>query len=252
MAAYYDTYDYPSYWQGREYEHGSEVFAIKSLLTKIKKLSTILEIGAGYGRLVPSYAFRAKRIILSDPSTKLLSVAKDTFRDRENIEYIQTRIENLNKKVRTHSVDLVIMVRVLHHLYQPDEAFQVINKILKTNGYLILEFANKQHFKARVSEFFKGNFTFPLDIFPKELTSSKRKRIKTLPFLNYHPDIIAAKLEENGFEIIEKRSVSNIRNEFLKKHLSTNLLIAISKLLQTPLSYINFGPSIFILARKKN
>ncbi len=250
MAAYYDTYDYSSYWKGREYEHASEVFAIKSFLARIKKISTILEIGAGYGRLVPSYAFRAKRIILSDPSSKLLSAAKDTFGDKENIRYVQTRIENLNKKVRAGSVDLVVMVRVLHHLENPDEAFQIINKILKANGYLILEFANKQHFKARVFEFLKGNFTFPLDIFPKEVTTLKRKN-KTLPFLNYHPDIIAAKLEENGFEIVEKRSVSNIRSPFLKKLLGTNLLIAISKLLQGPLSYINFGPSIFLLAKKR-
>lgn len=251
MAAYYDTYDYPSYWQGREYEHSSEVFAIKSFLTKIKKIGTVLEIGAGFGRLVPSYSFRAKKIILTDPSTKLLSIAKNTFSNRENIRYIQTRIENLNKKVRSHSVDLVIMVRVIHHLDNPDEALNIINKLLKANGYLILEFANKQHFKARVSEFLKGNFTFPLDIFPKEVTSLRRKRKKTLPFLNYHPDIIAGKLEENGFEVIEKRSVSNIRSTFLKKLLGTNILIAISKVLQEPLSYINFGPSIFFLARKR-
>jgi hypothetical protein len=53
MPAAYDTYDYPSYWEGRDYEHGSEEIAIKGFLNRIAKIKTALEIGAGYGRLVP-------------------------------------------------------------------------------------------------------------------------------------------------------------------------------------------------------
>ncbi len=250
MAAAYDTYDYPSYWEGRKYEHASEVYAIKSFLARIKKIATTLEIGAGYGRLFTAYAFRSKKIILSDPSSKLLSIARENFKNRKNVIYLQSKIENLNKKIRSNSVDLVVMVRVMHHLENPPEAFKVVNKVLKKNGYFIFEFANKQHFKAQISEFFKGNFTFPLDIFPKEVKGKRRKE-NTLPFLNYHPDIIKTNLVKSGFRVVEKRSVSNIRNEFLKKHLSTDTLVAISKLLQIPLSYVNFGPSVFILAQKK-
>ncbi len=252
MAAAYDTYDYPSYWEGREYEHASEVHAIKAFLAKIDKIDTTLEIGAGYGRLLPAYAFRSKRVILSDPSSKLLGVARKAFEGQKNIKYIHSQVENLDQKVRTGSVDLVVMVRVMHHLDKPDEVFKVVRRVLKKNGYFILEFANKQHFKAQISEFFKGNFTFPLDIFPKDIRSKRSVEKKTLPFINYHPGLIEHKLGRHGFKIIEKRSVSNIRSEFLKKHLSTDTLLTISKLLQTPLSYISFGPSIFILAQKKN
>jgi hypothetical protein len=48
MAAY-DTFDYPSYWIGRDYEHKAEVFALSRLIERIKKLRSILEIGAGFG-----------------------------------------------------------------------------------------------------------------------------------------------------------------------------------------------------------
>lgn len=250
MSAHYDSYDYPAYWKGREYEHASEVYAISAFLTKIKKINTILEIGAGYGRLLPTYAFRTKKVILTDPSSKLLAYARNKFQGRNNISYVQTTIENLPKKIRANSADLVVMVRVIHHLEQPEKAFRIVNKILKPKGYFIFEFANKQHFKAQMSEFLKGNFTFPLDIFPKEVIGRRRK-LNSLPFLNYHPDIIKNHLIKNGFTIIERRSVSNIRSQFLKKHLSTETLLSISKVLQKPLSYINFGPSIFILAQKK-
>ena len=250
MAAAYDTYDYPSYWIGREYEHGSEIEALKAFLGKISQAKVILEAGAGFGRLTPAYLYRAKKIILSDPSAKLLKLARENFPEN-NVQFIQVRLDKLPGKTRTKSVDLVILVRVMHHLEKPEEAFKVIRKLLKKKGYFILEFANKCHYKARIAEFFRGNFTFAYDIFPKEVKGKGGKRIQTLPFLNFHPDLIAEKLKDAGFEIIEKRSVSNIRSPLLKKLFPLSLLLSLEKFLQKPLASINFGPSIFILAQKK-
>ncbi|MBU0572207.1 class I SAM-dependent methyltransferase [Patescibacteria group bacterium] len=250
MPAAYDTYDYPSYWEGRDYEHGSEVIAIKGFLEKIPKISKILEIGSGYGRLAPSYLFRAKKTILTDPSSVLLKLAKENLQG-ENIKFIHTGIENLPNKIRGKSVDVAILVRVLHHLDDTDKAFAIIHKLLKDKGYLILEFANKCHFKATFLEFLHGNFTFSLEIFPKDHRTKKSKRKGTIPFLNFHPDIIKRKLEEAGFNIIETRSVSNFRTSFLKNILPTGLLLSIEKFLQPLLAKINFGPSIFILVQKQ-
>ncbi len=249
MAAHYDTYDYPTYWIGREYEHGAEVVALKAFLEKIPKIDTILEIGAGFGRLTPSYLFRARKIILSDPSSRLLAIARDTFQERKNVKFIQSCAENLPQKIAKESIDVIILVRVLHHLKDPDNFFDVCSRLLKKNGYLILEFPNKKHLKATLKEFFKGNFTFPLDIFPKHIGSVRRKK-STLPFLNFHPEIVEHELEERGFEIKEGRSVSNIRSAFFKKLLASETLIAIERVLQGPLYLISFGPSIFLLAQK--
>ncbi len=250
MAAAYDTYDYPSYWEGRDYEHGSEVIAIKGLLEKIPKITKILEVGSGYGRLAPSYLFRAKRTILTDPSSVLLKLARNNLPDKK-IKFIHTGIENLPNKIRGKSVDVAILVRVLHHLDDTDKAFETIHKILKDKGYFILEFANKLHFKAVFIEFLQGNFTFGLEIFPKDLRTKRSEKKGVIPFLNFHPDIIKRKLEEAGFNIIETRSVSNFRNSFLKNILPTSLLLSIEKLLQPILAKINFGPSMFMLAQKQ-
>jgi len=247
MAAAYDTYDYPSYWEGREYEHTSEIVALKAFLQKIPKIRKILEVGAGFGRLTPHYLFRAKDVILVDPSARLLKMARDDFNDKK-IRYIQSRIENVTGKVKGNTIDLIICVRVMHHLDDIEEIFEIFERLIKKNGYLILEFPNKCHLKAVISEFFKGNITFLLDIFPKELKTKKRK--KTLPFKNYHPDYIRHKLSKHDFEIIEERSVSNIRIPFLKKALQTPLMLNIEKILQKPLSKVNFGPSKFILAKR--
>jgi ubiquinone/menaquinone biosynthesis C-methylase UbiE len=252
MTAHYDTYDYPSYWEGREYEHNSEIIAIKSFLGKIPKIKTILEIGCGFGRLTPSYLFRAKKVILCDPSAKLLKLARQKNPENSKIQYYQACLCNLPEKVRSGSIDLAIMVRVIHHIEDIDETFKIISKLAKKGGYFILEFANKRHGKATFKELFKGNLTFPLDIFPKDIRSAKQIRKRVLPFINYHPDTIIQALENAGFEIIAKRSVSNIRSARLKKLLPLPTLLSLEKILQEPLSYIYFGPSIFLLARKKD
>jgi len=248
MSAYYDTYDYPSYWIGREYEHESELFAIKSFLKQIPKLNTVVEIGSGYGRLVPSYFFRAKKIILADPSARWLKIARANFKDMR-IVFLHTNIENLHPKIRKNTADLVVLVRVLHHIKDLDGAIMTMSKVTKKGGYLILEFANKKHLKAVVSEFLHGNITFPLDIFPKEVKKTQNKP-KTIPFFNYHPDIIKDKLKSFGYSLIETRSVSNLRSPLLKKVFSVEILLLIESILQKPLSHISFGPSIFILAKK--
>jgi len=250
MPAAYDTYDYPAYWHSRRYEHESEILAIKHFLQKIKRAESILEIGAGYGRLTSSYLFRGKRIILSDPSAKLLGIARKKHKSKK-VRFIQSKLENLPKKVRASSCDMVIMVRVLHHIEDIDNTFKVINRILKDRGYFILEFPNKRHFKATFSEFIKGNFTFPLDIFPKDIRCAKNLKKNTLPFINYHPDHIARRLESSNFEIIEKLSVSNLRSPLFKRVMPIEFLLFLDQFLYRLFSFFNFGPSIFILARKK-
>lgn len=250
MPAAYDTYDYPSYWADREYEHKAEYFAIKTLLDKIPKIKTIIEIGCGHGRLFPSFAYRAKKIILSDPSASCLSLARKNIMNNNKVTFMQSSLENLPAKLKNTSSDLVIMVRVLHHIKDTQEAFRVVAKLLNNNGYFILEFANKGHIKATLKEFYKGNLTFPLDIFPIDKNCKKSKKNKCLPFINYHPDEISEHLQNSGFTVIEKLSVSNIRSTFLKRIISIKTLIDIEKILQRPLSHINFGPSIFILAQK--
>ena len=249
MGAAYDTYDYPSYWENRKYEHEAELIAIRSFLERTSKIKTILEIGAGYGRLTPSYASYASRIVLTDPSSILLKIARSNFKSKK-VRFIQSSAENIPKKIRNGTIDLVIMVRVLHHIEDLHKTFHAISKITRKNGYLILEFANKRHLKATLSEFFKGNFTFPLEIFSIEIKTKKRK--KTLPFKNYHPDTILDILKGHGYKIIEIRSVSNVRSTFLKRVLPKKVLLSIENVLQKPFARYSFGPSIFILAKKVN
>ncbi len=258
MAAAYDSFDYENYWKGRDYEHQSELHALKEFLYKLKKLGIIADIGCGYGRITPSYINRARYVILTDPSASLLKTLREnlklikkqqSFTARTKI--IQSSLENLPGKIKKNSIDLILMIRVLHHLKDPEKAFKITSQLIRPGGYLILEFPNKLHGKALLKNIFHGNVTYPLDIFPSDKRSPKNIKNRTLPFMNYHPDSILKYFKDNRFEVVSVRSVSNIRSSKMKKNIPLETLMTVEKLLQRPLAKFYFGPSIFILARKK-
>lgn len=258
MSAAYDNYDYPTYWSDRNYEHESEVIAIRAFLNKITKISRIVDIGGGFGRLTPYYVFRSKISVVSDPSQRLLDegekrllpLLKNLKFRKTKLKFLKSNVVDLKKKLLKNNFDLALMVRVMHHIDDPEEALDTIDHLLKPGGYLILEFANKIHGKALISNVLKGDITFPIDIFPSSRLSEENSK-NSLPFLNYHPDIIKDKLKKHNFKIIEVRSVSNIRSTFIKKYLPVPIMLGIEKYFQKALSTIYFGPSIFILARKR-
>jgi len=253
MSAIYDTYDYPKFWENREYEHRSEVIALKSFLNKIHQINRLIDVGAGYGRLSAYYMYRAKRSVLVDSSAKLLKVARQKINSIDSsrgndMKYIQSSVENLSKKVKNGSFDVVLCVRFLHHFENPNVAIDIAKKLLNKNGYLILEFPNKLHGKALAKHIIKGNIGYRKN---KEHENKKHLMNCSLPYMNFHPAEIQNELNLKGFRVIEKRSVSNIRNTFLKKHMPLSALLFVEQLLQIPLSKLNFGPSIFVLAQKK-
>lgn len=249
MSSPYDTFDYPSYWKFRKYEHRSEVFTIKTIFKKLPRVNNLLEIGSGYGRLTYLYVNHCKKIILSDPSRKLLKLAKNNHKSNK-IKYLISDLESLHKYIKPSSIDLIVMIRVIHHIKSLEKAFMQINKILKDNGYLILEFPNKAHMKNVIKNLLICNFKYFIDFLPVDIKKSKERQ--TLPFINYHPLMIKNVLEKYGFSIIEKYSTSNIRHKYFKNIFSIKTLLILEKLLQKPFSILNFGPSIFVLARKDN
>ncbi|MDD3679480.1 MAG: class I SAM-dependent methyltransferase [Candidatus Shapirobacteria bacterium] len=249
--AFYDHYNYQRYWQGRKYEHKAEKIALEKLLKNIpdKNRKTILDIGAGFGRITPIYANQFASCYLIEPSEKLISQAKKNLKKYQNLTFQKRRAEELSSLKKA---DVAIMIRVAHHIKKLDPVFKKINHSLKRNGYLILEFANKVNFKTKLKMWFGGNFSFCQDQVPCDRRSLANINKKTIFFLNHHPQKINQELEQSGFKIITKLSVSNFRWPLLKKIIPTEILIWGEKILQPVLAKINFGPSIFILAQKTN
>lgn len=244
----YDFFDYPSYWKGREYEDRVEKIALKKLLAKIPDKSSIVDIGGGFGRLAEVYTPVFKRCLLIDPSEKLLDEAKKRLKKFKNIEFKKGRAEDIPASQGDFRVAL--MVRVVHHLSEPEKAFREAQRVLKPQGYLIVEFANKIHFSARLRAWLRGDFGFSGNLEPVDQRSAKSIKAGIIPFLNHHPQAVKNSLEKFGFRIVTQLSVSNFRHPVLKKIIPLRMLLFLESNLQPLASKLYFGPSIFVLAKK--
>jgi SAM-dependent methyltransferase len=246
MAAHYDdpAFSYDRYWQGRDYEHQAELLAISRLLY-LRHFKTAADIGGGYGRLTAFLAPFAKKIFLIEPSKKQRDLAKTFLRGLNGISINPGTAEHTG--LPDASVDLVLLIRVMHHLPNPVPSLNEINRILKPGGILVLEFANSLHFKARINSLFSGQPILPS---PLDRRSGASIRHHTIAFVNHHPNTVFKLITQTGFFIDQLLSVSNLRSPSLKKYVPQKLLLSLEKILQPSLSSIYFGPSIFVLAHK--
>ncbi len=201
-------------------------------------MGAVADMGGGTGRIVELYSPRATSTTIVDPSKEQLVHAEKAATDKNKATYLIGTVEKLPFPDRTF--DTAVCVRVFHYVKDPWKAIRETYRVLKPGGYLILEIPNKRHFKNRVKNSFGVVRHRPIDT---TIVSDDM-------FVNHDPDEIALILTTVGFNIVEKRSVSNFRSAFLKKILLLSLLLAMERMLQRPLSTVCFGPSIYFLARK--
>jgi len=252
MSVYYDDpgYNYEGYWKGREYESKVDKAVLKRMLDLIegKKEMKVVEVGAGFGRLTEVYLDMFRKILLVDPSRNLLSRAEAKFKAYSQVECRKGGLEKI--PCQTRSVDVVLVIRVLHHIENLDLVFAEVNRILKKKGYLVLEYPNKVHLLSRLRAFFKRDF----DYFKSEEVVDKRsfKNVigGSIPFNNYHPKAVSKKLKKAGFEVKKIISASYFRRNYIKKMLPDPVLSTGEKVWQAFLSGLWLGPSNFVLVRK--
>lgn len=250
MAAFYDSYDYLSYWQGRDYEDNCERIALEQLFKKINLRDSLIDIGGGFGRLASVYAPLFQKCLVLDPAEKSLRIGRERTKNFPNVSFIKDSLPKVSFEDSFFSVAL--MIRVSHHLPDLSQSLKEICRLLKKDGYLVLEVANKIHFLARIRAILKLDFSFTQNLEPIERRSQENIQQKTIAFLNHHPKKIISELKNSGFTVKEILSVSNFRNPILKKIIPQKLLVSWEKVLQNPLGRFFFGPSIFILAQKED
>lgn len=238
------NFDYTKYWVGRDYENAAEEIAINRLL-KGKHFVSAVDIGGGYGRLCPLLEKYSDKVTLAEPSTKQLHIAKHFLAKHKNIKLVKLNSEKYN--FPDQSIDLLTMVRVMHHLPDPNHEFSELARVLKDDGYLVLEIANSVHFLNRVRSLFKIK---KISDEPIDIRSRKNRNSEVIPFVNHNPKTVIKELAHNGFKVEKILSVSNLRNPALKKLVPTPILLSLEKFTQPILARSFFGPSIFLLVKK--
>ena len=238
-------HNYLRYWDERDYENQSEQIAIKRLL-KGKHFKHAVDVGGGYGRLCILLEDYAEKVTLAEPSQQQLDIAKDSLNTHPEIERKLAQADNL--ELNDGSVDLLTMVRVMHHLPDPEAEFSEIHRVLSKDGLLILEVANFAHGRNRIKHWLRGK-RLPLE--PVDIRSEANKRKNEIQFVNHNPKTVIKQLGKAGFIVEEVLSVSNLRSPTLKKIAPRNMMLAAEKFLQPALAKTYFGPSVFFLLKKR-
>jgi len=237
----YDGSDYQvSFWDmgGREYEDQVEAVALRRLLPRGGEL--LLEVGAGAGRNTPRYT-GFKKVVLLDYSLTQLQQAQERLGRSENHIYVAADAYRL--PFRIGLFDTVTMIRVLHHMAKPELVLGQIQRVLCPGGIFILEFANKQNFKAILRYILRRQTWSPFNLEAVEFTH-----------LNYdfHPKAIRIWLNKAGFILERQLTVSHFRLALLKRLVPVRWLVWMDSLAQFTGNWWQLTPSVFTRSHRKD
>jgi SAM-dependent methyltransferase len=237
------SFNYVNYWDGRQYEHQAEVMAINRLL-RGKHFKKAVDIGGGYGRLTSMLRDFADSVTLAEPSQQQLDLAKKHLANCPDI--IQRLMQAEKLEFSDSSIDLIIMIRVMHHLPDPRPELKEISRVLTDDGGAIIEVANYMHARNRIKHLVSRQ-PFPTE--PVDIRTNKDQS-DGLPFVNHNPYTVMKQLTAAGLKVERILSVSNLRSSTLKKLLPRSAMLVFEGVLQPTLSKTFFGPSVFFLVKK--
>lgn len=237
MANYDDDYDYyRDFWlgHGREYENLSEQLIIRKLLPGPGRYA--LDIGGGFGRLLPLYARKFEACVVLDYSMKNLKRARTLAISEGMTNLLLVAADAAQMPFSDSFFDFAISVRLSHHFEDPESIISETSRVLANGGCFIFEFANKRNFKSVLMWIAGRQKDVPFSISPRLIGKNIR---------NFHPKYINRALHENGFGHIKRLSASNFRLGILKRALSPGFLAKADLVLSGILGLMYFGPSIF-------
>ena len=235
------SYDYRAYWKGREYENDAEEIAIRRLLGR-DHFARAIDVGGGFGRLSKLLTEFADSVLLAEPSQQQLDKAAEYLGDDPRVERRCLQAAALEEAAG--SADLVLCVRVMHHIPQPDAAFAEIARVLRPGGTFVLEFANSANALRRVRLAAKGK-RVPAE--PINLRSAG----EGIAFVNHNPRTLLAQLDRAGFTLERRLSGSNLRSARLKQWLPARTLLGAERMTQPLLAPLWFGPSVWLKLRRR-
>jgi ubiquinone/menaquinone biosynthesis C-methylase UbiE len=233
----YEGSDYQQrFWElgGRAYEDQSEARALAALLPARGRL--LLELGAGAGRNTPRYG-GFERVVLLDYSRTQLEQAQ--ARLGAGPRYIYVAADAYALPFAPGLFDAATMIRVIHHMADAPAVLRQVRTVLAPEAAFILEFASKRHLKAILRWLLRRQAWNPFAPEPVEF--------EKLNF-DFHPATMLRWLRESGFAPRRVRALSYFRLGVLKRRVPTRLLVGLDVLLQPTGQWLQFSPSVFVLA----
>lgn len=145
---------YKGYWEKSE----NEVLKYFTEICKKKSNKTFLDIGTGNGSLLTRFEPYFKNITAIDPDEKRLAMAKEIFKGKKNITFINQTL--LNSKLKSNSFDVILCSHVIQLVRTPylKDFVDKLYQVLKPGGKLVILTA---HSRQNVDKYYKSfiNYT---------------------------------------------------------------------------------------------
>ncbi|MCB9419328.1 MAG: class I SAM-dependent methyltransferase [Ardenticatenaceae bacterium] len=231
----YEGSDYRTrFWegQGRDYEDQVERIALRRLMPPTG--STLIEIGAGFGRLADEY-IGYDQVVLFDYSRSLLREAQAHLGNDTRFIFVAGNWYNM--PFVSGLFETMVQIRTLHHAADAPALFRELARIARPDGQYILEFANKLNLKAILRYWAKRQKWSPFALEPIEFVDLN---------FDFHPRWIRQELAAARFRPGRMLTVSHYRIALLKRLLPTRLLVGMDALAQWTGNWWQLSPSVFV------
>jgi ubiquinone/menaquinone biosynthesis C-methylase UbiE len=235
-AVYADLRYRDVFWARRPYEDAADRDALRALLPRGG--GRLLDVGAGYGRLVEGYdAF--ERIVLLDASSVHVEAARERFAADPRVSVIEADAAAM--PLDDASVDVAVCIRLVHHFEDPRPVLDEIARVLRPGGVLVLEAANKRNAKAIARWLLRRQRWSPFAAGP----------VAYRPLHHDHaPADIERWLTEAGFRVERRLAVSLFRASGITSRLGPQALVRLERPFRAVLAPLTPGPSLFLRARR--
>jgi ubiquinone/menaquinone biosynthesis C-methylase UbiE len=230
------------YYQQKKFEFLHNL--IESILIENKKISNVLDIGAGNGIFLDIVKEFNKKII-----TLGLDMSPEHVKTLRKKGHISIHADAEKIPLENESVDMIFLFSVIEHFYD-SKVLNEIKRVLKPDGILLLETPNKYgiyeykelvYFGVNFKDIFNSLRGKPRNYFPYHVNLySKNEIIKTVK--NY--DFIIENIETRGFCLPFFGNVNYLFNIY-----NNNFFLKSLNYFEKKIDYLNFN--IFLKCKKK-
>lgn len=218
--------------QNRQYEDQVERIAMKKLLPPQGR--RLLEVGAGFGRLVDLYD-GYQQVIIHDYARTQLEEARRFLGDDKRFVFVVADVYRM--PFVDNLCDTLTMVRVMHHLADVPAALRELYRLVVPGGVAIVEHASKLHLKSLLRRLLRQQSWSPFDQAPHEFVELN---------FDFHPAWMRRQVEAAGFRLNNTLTVSHYRIDWLKRVVPTAWLVAMDGVAQSTGNWWQLTPSLFL------